>query len=91
MKLDIVYGLLDCIIRNRVQHDKVNDLEQIIEKVRLVEMAFAEVSNPSCSVFLLNPSSVGVTVFNYKRLALQHLLSTLLTGFTVYNYVLLHW
>lgn len=52
MKLDIVYGLLDRRIRKRVARDEVHNLEHMIEKVRLVEEALMEVSNP------LNPVSI---------------------------------
>lgn len=44
MKLDIVYGLLDRRIRKRVCRDAVDDIEQLIAKVRFVEESLAEVS-----------------------------------------------
>ncbi|KAJ0179560.1 hypothetical protein K1T71_005272 [Dendrolimus kikuchii] len=45
-KLDIVYGLLNVKIRDRVPRDSVNGLEQLISKVRSVEEALVEVSAP---------------------------------------------
>lgn len=60
MKLDIVYGLLDRRIRKRVSRDTVDELEQLITKVRLVEEALAEVSSSQSSNNVSSTKSLTV-------------------------------